>query len=257
MAQKEYPIKIIGAPLLKYTRRYKFTRYITLAKEIVKHEVEIVDNRFKFDINTKQILKSFYLEPFCNVVLSVPIAWDREKGTYTLIENPSLVQANSYAYFYPTEPSALTTPGWYNLRVDDKYRLFTHVGVIDQISGTLITDGDNNLYVRVAKLDKQIKREYITGSITSLSANSSWDSGSIDATYYSQIRGFIYADQDGTLNYYVSYDGNSWYLLKSQTYTAGDELGFIFDILAKYVKIEFINGSTDQSSFEIRVYGEI
>ena len=241
----------------KYVTRYKFEAKSAKPKVVTEHEVVITDERVKLNIETAEILKHFLLEPFVTLSFNIPMAYNNKTGTYDLIEEPNEVRADNYFYYYTAEPSALTTAGWYYPRIDEYRRTLTHVAVMDQIAGTLTTDANNYLETHVMLIDKQIKSEYIAGSTTALTASTPWDTGSVDATYYSQIRGFVYADQDGTLNYYVSYDGTNWHLMATKTYTAGDEVGFEYDALAKYVKVEFVNGSTGQTSFEIRVYGEV
>ena len=248
---------MLGWSKAEYTRRYSFKIYPPYPREVKTNEVEVVDPRVKISVETKDLLKSFYLSPITNVTFSVPMSYNAEKGVYDLIEQPNKVEADTKFYFYPSEPAPEADAGLYYPRVDEYYRVITHIAVVDQIVGTLTTDANNYLETHVMLIEKQVKREYISGSTTALSASSSWDTGSVDATYYSQIRGFVYADQDGTLNYYVSYDGTNWHKISTKTYTGGDEVGFEYDVLAKYVKVEFVNGSTDQTSFEIRVYGKI
>ena len=145
---------------LRYTKPYMFSVKSPFPRPKTMKEVEVEDSRIAFDVETKELIEKYWLEPYISVVLNVPMSYNREKQVYELMEEPNVMQADSYFYYYPATPTALTTAGWYNARVDEYMRVLGHVEQVDQISGTLTTDANNYLQTHV------IQNDQISGTLT-------------------------------------------------------------------------------------------
>ena len=126
---------------------------------------------------------------------------------------------------------------------------------------SIIQIDDTSLYIAEIKNIKSIKeqevREYVDGSTETLTANSSWSSKIIDCSYYRELTGYVYADVRGKLSYWVSYDGTNFRVVGEEEVEAGKPKGFKFDVLAQYALITFDDYDSDQSEFEIRIYGKV
>ena len=119
------------------------------------------------------------------------------------------------------------------------------------------TSKDINIHETDIKMpvDKQaIYRIQVIETTTTLTANSSFTSASIDTTNYSSFQGFVYADQDGTLEIQVSADNSNWYPAQDISVTAGSTVTFDFTVVSAYTRVVYTNGSTDQSSFRLDAY---
>lgn len=127
---------------LPYSKPYTYYTRRPIPRAKVKKEVEIVDNRIAFDIETKEILERYWLEPFISPVLNIPMSYNREKKVFEIIEQPNEIRADNYFYFYSATPSGLTAPGWYNARIDEYMRVLTHVEKVDQLPADLTADGE-------------------------------------------------------------------------------------------------------------------
>ena len=162
---------------IAYWKRYSFRLVPPRPKPVVKRAVEIEDPRVRVDILTKEIVDKYTLEPVASIALNIPLSYNREKGVYELIEEPNRVRADNYFYYYSATPSALTTSGWYNARVDEYMRVLTHVEKVDQLPSSLtatdelkVSDATVRDYTRALNPNMTWKHEY--GEVT-VSANSS------------------------------------------------------------------------------------
>jgi hypothetical protein len=88
---------------------------------------------------------------------------------------------------------------------------------------------------------------------TPLAAGASVTSDWFETTGYDKIVGSCFADQDGTLYIEQSPDGSNPDYEESTSYTANDKLGFIHELVCKYVRIRFVNGATAQTEFRLYV----
>jgi hypothetical protein len=88
---------------------------------------------------------------------------------------------------------------------------------------------------------------------TPLGANASVASDWFETTGYNKITGSCFADQAGTLYIEQSPDGSNPDYEESTSYTANDKLGFIHELVCKYVRVRFVNGATAQTEFRLYV----
>ncbi|MCI4409222.1 MAG: hypothetical protein JHC26_09030 [Thermofilum sp.] len=84
---------------------------------------DILDTRFKIQIDTKELISKYRLSNSVTPVLSIPLAYDSSRGMFTLIETPTLQTSRIQGYYFTTTPSE-TTPDYYPLRIDSAHRLF-------------------------------------------------------------------------------------------------------------------------------------
>lgn len=90
---------------------------------------------------------------------------------------------------------------------------------------------------------------------TPLAASATYTSSVYNVDSFNYIKGICQADQTGTLYVEFSDDGVNFYGNDSTVYTANDPVAFKVPICAREVRIEFKNGSTVQTSFNLIFYG--
>lgn len=90
---------------------------------------------------------------------------------------------------------------------------------------------------------------------TPLAANASYTGPPKDCIGYRTVRGSCYADQAGTLR--VQFSGDNLLFDSEETfaYAAGERLGFIVDVVNRYVRLVFENGAADQTVFRLSMRG--
>jgi hypothetical protein len=86
-------------------------------------ESDIIDSRFKIALATRELILRYRMGNRVNPVLSIPLAYNSNRGVFELIETPSLVTARAQGYYYPTLPTE-TTPDFYPLAMDAQHRLY-------------------------------------------------------------------------------------------------------------------------------------
>lgn len=91
-------------------------------------------------------------------------------------------------------------------------------------------------------------------SQTALGAAGEYETPAIKVELYNQVRGLVSADESGTLDFYESFDGTTWYKTDTETITADTPLGFSFVCHAYYARVNYVNGATPQTSFDLQVY---
>ena len=69
---------------------------------------------------------------------------------------------------------------------------------------------------------------------------------------YSTIVINVYADQNGTLFVEHSSDGTNWDISNSYPYTAAEEYSLRTPVIARYYRLRFTNGVTDQTAFRMQ-----
>lgn len=83
-----------------------------------------------------------------------------------------------------------------------------------------------------------------------LTANSVW-TGQIEAGLADRITGSVFADQAGTIFIEQSGDQTNWDISTSYAISANNGSGIEEDVLLPWVRIRYVNGSTDQTIFRI------
>jgi hypothetical protein len=258
---------------MSYLKYLQAKRYST-AQKGVSDTPDIVDERLKFDIYTKQFLGQLKLDSKVSPVLSIPLSYNKNRGVFEIIETPSLVTSRLQAYFYTTSPSE-TTPGYYDLRVDTAHRLYVvddqaleKINAIYNAIGDAGTNPANNtgatvlsrLYtiqfytydMRTAFLNPSNAETFTT---TPLGANASYYSPSRDfmISRLSVMGAMGYADQPTATNgvyIQLSNDGTNWdYNGASATLTGAGAVSLAQVVTARYARAVWVNGSTAQTVF--------
>jgi hypothetical protein len=88
---------------------------------------------------------------------------------------------------------------------------------------------------------------------TPLGSSATYTGDSTDASGYKQVVGSCFADKDGTLYIEQSSDNTNWDTQSSFSYKASEKFGFSVEIVAKYVRLKYVNGDDAQGTF--RLYG--
>jgi len=111
------------------SRRYRFKRLET-AQKGVSAESEIIDERFRFDIETKEFVRPFILGNRVLPVLSVPIRYNPNRKVFEVSEVGAEVLAYLRAYYYGATPPTETVPGDYPVALDAQHRLMVNADVV-------------------------------------------------------------------------------------------------------------------------------
>jgi len=92
---------------------------------------------------------------------------------------------------------------------------------------------------------------------TPLDANEEFETDPIQTEMYNQLRGLIIADQDGTLEFEESDDGQTWIKTDSVSITSQTgEQAFAFVCHARYARVKLKNGGTPQTTLLLAVYAD-
>jgi hypothetical protein len=108
-------------------------------------ESEVIDPRMKIDLLTRELILRYRLTNRIAPVLSIPLAYNKDRGVFELIETPSLITSRLQAYYYPTLPSE-TTPGYVDLATDAQHRLYV---TDDKLENALASIARDKLRVSV------------------------------------------------------------------------------------------------------------
>jgi hypothetical protein len=65
----------------------------------------------------------------------------------------------------------------------------------------------------------------------------------------------VYSDQNGTLNVQQSPDGTNWDVTSTFTVTGGTGQGFSVEVVAPYMRLDYVNGTTAQTTFRLYAWG--
>ena len=106
---------------------YKPREFATEQKQVVEKETDIIDERFAFDVTTVAYIRRFRLSPNVQAVLSIPVAFNRERKVFELIEAPSRVESLTKARFHGAALPNLTEPGYYDVAIDNRARLVVNI----------------------------------------------------------------------------------------------------------------------------------
>ena len=87
-----------------------------------------------------------------------------------------------------------------------------------------------------------------------LAANGEYDSGWKNCEGWSVITGVIFSDTDGVLYVEQSGDGTESDYTEVVSIAANKRIGIKFELLAKYVRVRFVNSDTAQNKFRLFTY---
>ena len=224
----------------EYKRRYEFVSKESSSVPIVTTPQGIQDSRFKFNIATKEPIKTFKLENVTQPVLLVPLKWNSKLERWELS----------------------TSDSWINATIDSNNYLNVHSRIVEQLPTSLSASGNLKISLEETSIkqpvDKQaIYRVQVIETTTALDADGKFISAGIDTTNYSKFQGFAYADQDGSFKIQISPDNSNWYDYKSYSLTGGTPVPFNDDVIAPYMRIVYTNGGTDQTEFRIDAYAVV
>jgi len=86
---------------------------------------------------------------------------------------------------------------------------------------------------------------------TALEANASWTSTSQEILNFGRITGTVFANVAGTIYVEQSPDNTNWDVVDSWSVTANAGLGFSVELVARYVRVRFLNGAEAQTTFRL------
>jgi hypothetical protein len=89
------------------------------------------------------------------------------------------------------------------------------------------------------------------GSTQILTANSTFASDVHLTDRADKIAGIVKSDQGGTLHIEQSIDGTNWDLDNTITVTANTGASFEQDLIGSYVRLRYVNGGSNQTSFRL------
>jgi hypothetical protein len=103
--------------------------------------------------------------------------------------------------------------------------------------------------------DKQaVYRTQAFLTTTPLAGNASYTSATFNALLFKRITGKVFANQDGTLNLQHSDDGSTWDTLTSISVSANTPAKFDEPIYCQYVRVNYTNDATSQTTFRLSGY---
>ncbi|MEM4844526.1 MAG: hypothetical protein QXU08_08975 [Ignisphaera sp.] len=97
-------------------------------------------------------------------------------------------------------------------------------------------------------------RELVASTTSPLGANASWTSASIDMLNYTKLYVTVFANQAGTLYIDQSPDGSNWDVTESISVSANIGVAVVREIVARYCRVRYVNGSTAQTVFRLYVW---
>jgi len=239
-------------------------------------ESEVIDPRIKIDLLTRELILKYRLTNRIAPVLSIPLAYNKNRGVFELIETPSLITSRLQAYYYPTLPSE-TTAGYVDLATDAQHRLYVvddqALQMLKSIYNTLGDAGASPLNVTGVTVLKRLKiiedntwgmysklyypSEAETYTTTPLAANAAYYGPTKDFTYSRLTTMGImgYADQpSATDGVYIqlSVDNANWdYRGATATLTAAGAVSLAQVLTARYARAVWVNGATAQTAFRL------
>ena len=141
------------------------------------------------------------------------------------------------------------------------------IGLIDKINSlvnalkSVNTDMVNtNLESAEIMQPTDIQAQYrpaIAETSAALTASSSYQSDVFDASNYSKLTYIVYADQTGDLYVDESMDGTNFDYSEHIPVNASTGAVGLLNVHGKYIRVRYVNGSTDQTEFRLGVYAEV
>ena len=101
---------------------------------------------------------------------------------------------------------------------------------------------------------KNVKKDLAGSTTATLGANASVTLGSWDALNYKYINISVFADQAGTLYIEQSPDNTNWDISESISVSANVGQAISREIVARYVRVRYVNGATAQTKFRLYVW---
>jgi hypothetical protein len=96
----------------------------------------------------------------------------------------------------------------------------------------------------------------LDSTTTALAASGTYTTASaVSCAVYRRIVGSVYSDQNGTLNVQQSPDGTNWDVTSTFTVTGGTGQGFSVEVVAPYMRLDYVNGTTAQTTFRLYAWG--
>jgi hypothetical protein len=141
--------------------------------------------------------------------------------------------------------------------------LKTQLGTVDllQLVRTRIFTSDIMVPVDIQgqTIDVAVKantvNKFLAGSTTTaLAANASVTLGPWDALNYKYVNVSVFADQAGTLYIEQSPDNTNWDISESISVSANAGQAISREIVARYVRVRYVNGATAQTVFRLYVW---
>ncbi len=108
--------------------------------------------------------------------------------------------------------------------------------------------------VDVATYLKYVKKDLVGYTTTALAAGASVTLGSWDALNYKYINISVFADQAGTLYIEQSPNNTNWDVSESISVSANVGQAISREIIARYVRVRYVNGATAQTVFRLYVW---
>lgn len=102
----------------------------------------------------------------------------------------------------------------------------------------------------------QRSQTLLASTITPLLAAATYTSASSLADTYESVCGTCFSDVGGTLYVEFSSNGINWDGAEMTAYAAGDQVGFLVECLAPYVRVRFVNGAIAQATFRLYLFGK-
>ena len=134
--------------------------------------------------------------------------------------------------------------------------LYGYLARFGQLPSDLTAAGNLKLAIQESAImvpqDLQAQlRALHASTTTALAANASWTSASEEILTFGRITGTVFADVAGTIYVEQSPDNTNWDVVDSWSVTAGAGLGFSVELVARYVRVRFLNGATAQTTFRL------
>jgi len=230
---------------MSYTKRYKL-RIFSTPQPKRSDEVEVVDERVAFEIKTVGELNRFRLTNKIMPVISFPLSYDKELGVFKLGTSPNfdLLSVNGT----PQTPADWT-------------QYFQKIDKIAEALGTSVssyTDAAGAYTLRwylAYIVNTRLTTNNTLLTTTPLAAGETYESSwlNLSTMWSSYLVALVYSDQDGTLYVQQSWDGSNVHREDSLSYTGGSTSGNMLKVqlMARYVRIKYVNGSADQSVFAL------
>jgi len=237
-------------------------------------ESDIIDARMKIDLLTRELILRYRLGNRVQPVLSIPLAYNANRGVFELIETPSIITARAQGYYYGALPGE-TTPGYYPLAIDANHRLYVvddqALRMLQSIYNSLGDAGASPANSEGKTVLKWLDyiNYYLSGihsffespvnaetyTTTPLGASAAYYGPARDF-YYSRLTtmGVMgYADQpSATDGVYIqlSLDATNWdYKGATATLSAAGAVSLAQVVTAKYARAVWVNGATAQTVF--------
>ena len=153
-----------------------------------------------------------------------------------------------------TVPAFTTTPD-----TTSEYKIVTNIAAL----ANAINSSDQ-VDINIAASDikvpvdmQAVMKTSLGSTTTALSASASYTGSSTDVSNYGEIVGIAYSDKDGTAYVEYSIDGTNWDYSESFSLTGGTGIKFCSEVVAKYARLKYTNGGTDQTTFRMQGFARV